>query len=105
MLNFISFINVRDYIKCNDNKVCIVKESIRNNINISNKIYNGVRYKRKLNIIDTIDDINIYEIPILENKKLDEETLYWLFSFHINDIIRIIIANKYKIDIDGNLIK
>jgi hypothetical protein len=63
--------------------------------------------KRKLNKvgIDTYNNSNItlYETPIFYGK-VDEETMLWLLSFNLNDVVRIFISNNIEFDENCNII-
>ena len=91
--------SVPDQLVTYSNKVKI----IRNNI-IKKDVWlysNSNITKRKLNKvgIDTYNNSNItlYETPIFYGK-VDEETIFWLLSFELNDVVRIFISNNIEFD-------
>ena len=98
--------NIPDQLVISSSKVSKIKSNIikkdvwlyNNNNNIT---------KRKLNKvgIDTYNNRNItlYETPIFYGK-VDEETILWLISFNLNDMIRIFISNNIEFDENSNII-
>jgi hypothetical protein len=105
MLVGISFNYIHDSVIYEPNRVDNIRSFIYNNKELSSKIFNDNRYRRKLNIIDyNANKIAIFEIPIINKNNLNKETLNWIFSYELNDIIRIIIANNYTFDNKGNII-
>jgi len=96
--------NVPDQLITSSNKV----KKIRNNI-IKKDVWlcnNGLN-KRKLNKVgvETYNNINItlYETPIFYGK-VDEETIIWLLTFELNDVVRIFISNNIEFDENCNII-
>ena len=94
--------NCIDVIKINSEYCGKCRDSLFN----CNELYKYRSIKpRKLNkdgykIIDG-NKVDIYQVPIINT--IFEGMKEWLFSFQINDIIRIIIENNIIIDDDGNI--
>ena len=86
---------------------CKVKKVRSNIIKKDVWLYNNSITKRKLNKVgtDTYNNINItlYETPIFYGK-VDEETIFWLLSFELNDVVRIFISNNIEFDENCNII-
>ena len=99
---FISYQYIPDIFKVDFDKTKKCRELVKNNIR------HRLIQPRILNIHDNkiIDDINIniYEVPIFDSH-IDSNHQDWIMTFHINDIIRILIANNLTFDKNGNIIK
>jgi len=63
--------------------------------------------KRKLNKVGiekyNNKNISLYETPIFYDK-VDEDTIYWILSFELNDIIRIFVSNNIEFDENNRII-
>ena len=99
--------NCLDPLKLDDNKL----KSFRDNLYNSNKLWkrfnvnlhNKKLYKVDQKIINN-KKIDILKIPIFDSD-LDYNSIRWLLSFELNDILRIMIENSIKFDDQGNIIK
>jgi hypothetical protein len=102
-----NFINCLDPLKLDDDKA----ENFKKNLSNSTKLWNKFKvrsYTMKLNKIGTevINNkkIDILQIPIFDSD-LDNNSIGWLLSFELNDIVRIMIKNSIKFNESGKLIK
>jgi hypothetical protein len=96
--------NVPDQLITSSNKVQKIR---RNIIQKDAWLYNNSVSKRKLNKvgIDTYNNSNItlYETPIFYGK-VEEDTIEWLLTFELNDVVRIFISNNIEFDENCNII-
>lgn len=95
--------NIPDHFITMSSKVSNIKKNILNKKDFNQKSLN----KRKLNKVGVQkynnQNISLYEIPIFYGT-VDENTIYWILSFEINDIVRIFISNNIDIDEDYKII-
>lgn len=99
--------NCLDPLKSDDTRVKSFRDNLYNSHKLW-KIFNVNSYNKKLykvgqKIINN-KKIDILQIPILDSD-LDYNSIKWLLSFELNDIIRIMIQNSIKFDDQCNIIR
>jgi len=92
--------DIPDQLIVSSNKAKSIKHNILNKKNRWSFHQNNLT-KRKLNNVGTEiynnRNISLFETPIFYGK-VDEESVYWILSFELNDIVRIFISNNIEFD-------
>lgn len=96
-----------DPLNSDDNKVKSFRHNLYNSTKLWKKFnvnsHNKKLYKVDQKIINN-KKIDILQIPIFDSD-LDYNSIRWLLSFELNDILRIMIENSIKFNDQGNIIK